>query len=106
PWGSRGGKWETPPQGPAAVQFRSLVSGHTPQNRRFWLKCAFFQLSWGVSAVGSARSRASCGKPGPKIFRDPAVTPANQPAEPAPGLLHWAPWLGGSTSAASELHDP
>ena len=27
-----------PPQGPAAVQFRSLVSGHTPQNRRLWLK--------------------------------------------------------------------
>jgi hypothetical protein len=72
PRGSKGGKGETPPPRPAAAQFRSLVSGQAPKNRRIRLKYPSFQLFWGVSVPGSGRYGASWVKLGPKIFRHPA----------------------------------
>jgi hypothetical protein len=85
PGGSKGGKRETPPQSPAAVQFRSLVGGHTPKNRRISLKCLGFRLSWAVSAVGSGGCGASWGRLARKVFRDPAATPGNPPARTRAG---------------------
>jgi hypothetical protein len=114
PWGSRGGKWETPPQRPAAARFRFLVSGHTLKNRRIPLKCASFQLPWGVSAGRSSSSKCVSGQAGAYGFPAPAPLPQiNRPAARQVkfravhrdwvGPFHWRLSWRGPDSAAHVL---